>query len=111
MTQPDPKPKNQNKPTAAKPKKSLKVLPISADDIRDPQKFAQWQFAHSPLILQELFDNLPEAGANERVKVLAELYKTAISFRPYVPIAAPTSGNDPAAELAALLAAPHEEEF
>jgi hypothetical protein len=99
--------KTPPKPAAA-PRK-LRVLGIAADDLRDPQKFAQWQFSHAPLILQELFDNLPAAAANERVRVLADLYKTCLSYRPYATVVGPNGGSDPAAELAALLAAPVEE--
>lgn len=102
---------DKKKPVKPPKPKGLKILPISAEDIRDPQKFNIWIFSMGPLILQELFDCLPEAAPNEKVRILADLYKTTLSYRPYTASVAPQGGNDPAAELAALLAAPAPEEF
>lgn len=89
---------------------AVKILPISADDLRNPEKFSAWIFAHGPLILQELFANLPDANANERVKILADLYKTTLNYRPFVPAVPADNAEDPAAALAALLAQPVLEE-
>ena len=92
------------------PRPVVKILPISADDLRTPEKFSAWIFAHGPLILQELFTNLPDASANERVKILADLYKTTLNYRPFVPAVLADNAEDPASALAALLAQPVMEE-
>lgn len=105
MSTPAPKPK-------APAPKIVKVLPISSEDLRDPNKFAWWIFQHGPMILQELFNTLPLANPNERVKVLSDLYKTTLSYRPQVPKVDPDTGaQDPAATLAALLANSDSRDF
>ena len=93
------------------PRPPVKILPISPEDLRDPERFSQWIFSHSPLVLQELFLNLPDASANERVKVLADLYKTTLTYRPFVPVKPFSETEDPASALAALLAQPAPEEI
>lgn len=105
MTTPAKLPKDvKAKPTNRDKIKALKMLPVTAEDLRDPQKFSYWIYANSPLMLQGIFDLLPHASPNESLKVLASLFETAINFRPFIAQQLPTAGvNDPAEELAKLL--------
>jgi hypothetical protein len=98
-------------PTVAAPKKrKLNILPISAAEIRDPAKFSLWVFGHSSLILQELFNVLPDAPPGEQIKVLHALYSTSLSFRPYSIVQEPKDGaSDPASVLEKLLRQTNEQ--
>jgi hypothetical protein len=95
-------------PPRAKP---IKILPMEADTMRDPQKFAAHIFAQGTLILQELFNTLPDCPAAKKAEILADLYKTSLNFRPFITQQAPTDGSsDPATELLKLLTQTEEEE-
>lgn len=92
-------------------KKKLSILPITAAEIRDPAKFSMWVFGHSSIILQQLFDVLPDAPPGEQIKVLHALYSTSLSFRPYSIVAEPKDGeSDPASVMAKLLRQTEEQQ-
>jgi hypothetical protein len=80
----------------------LRILPLSADQVRTPNEFNYWLFANSPIIMQGLFDRLDDASPNERIKVLQELFRTCLDARPFSPNTS-DSGKDTAKTLAELL--------
>ena len=84
-------------------RKPITCLPISDAIIRDPQQFANWIYAHTPLILQELFNALPSAPPAEQLKTLSSLYQTGLSYRPLVTIKPSDASSDVASELRKML--------
>jgi hypothetical protein len=64
-------------------KKALEILPIDKDTIENPDEFAIWLYAHSPIILKALFEDLPELAPRDRAKILLDLFKTTVSHKPY----------------------------
>jgi hypothetical protein len=65
-------------------RESPKVLPITAEQLRNPQEFNFWLFSQTPIVLQELYDNLADAPASERIKVLHSVFETCLSQKPYI---------------------------
>ena len=80
----------------------LSIKPFDDDTLKDPSKWAEWLFSHSPEILAEIFRTLLQASPADRLKTLQALFKDTISYKPLI---SPTAevGTDNTSALQQLL--------
>jgi hypothetical protein len=64
-----------------RPSSMLRVAPLDAATSADPEAFRAWLFSHTAIVMQGIFDNLPDASPNERVRVLSSLFNSLTQFK------------------------------
>lgn len=65
---------------------TITMLPITQEQLKNPDQYSDWLYSHSPLLLESIFKTLDLVSPTDRIKILLHLFTLTSTHRPFKPI-------------------------